>query len=795
VHLPFAARIVGSIAARVFITFGLTVLSAVLVALVSLSATRDATRRLEQLQDTQQRLSTALKELELGAERENDGVQAYLLSGDERYLQDQAEGQRRFEQAFLDLEGLTDADAGLDRLDAIYLANQRFENSAASQLALYRQNWQRSAIFLWRTEGQDTKRLLEERISDYREWYESTTLADIAAARDAGGRAMLLAVVLILLTAAGSLALGLNLTRSLSRRLGALTMAARAIERDDLTARAVVAGQDEVTELAAAMNRMAEHLETSQRELEESRRRLAQSLEEFRLLSENANDIVYALDVDGCYRYVNPAIEHIAGYRPSEVVGRHFSEFLPEEIRTAQSESFARRMRGEEVSDTAEIEYLGKGGRLVPLDLRIGTVHRDGQIVGMQGIARDVTQRKAMEAQIRQLAEQEHQRAEQLQEVARVGQTIARLASLDELLPKIAGLLHEVFGYERVAIFLLDAESRLSSLRASAGDYAALGPVPFSVSEDQGVVGWVAAHGEPLRLGDVRGDPRYLEIPATAGTRSELAVPIRAAGEVLGVVNLESREPDHFDANDEATLIILADQIATAIQNARLFEQQHGLAVADERNRLAREIHDTLAQGLTAITLQLEVADALLDVGTEQARPMIIKALELTRANLEEARRSVMDLRAAPLQGRDLPGALEELVSGFGREHGLRADFMTRNVSGRLPAAVEAGLYRIAQEALNNVLKHAQASTVHLTLARADDTLLLVIEDDGRGIDPATSRPDRRNGGFGLIGMQERARLLGGELQIVSEPGAGTRVEVEVVVPSRRESAVAAGRT
>jgi signal transduction histidine kinase len=120
---------------------------------------------------------------------------------------------------------------------------------------------------------------------------------------------------------------------------------------------------------------------------------------------------------------------------------------------------------------------------------------------------------------------------------------------------------------------------------------------------------------------------------------------------------------------------------------------------------------------------------------------------------------------------------------------------MTRNVSGRLPAAVEAGLYRIAQEALNNVLKHAQASTVHLTLARADDTLLLVVEDDGRGIDPTAPRPDRRNGGFGLIGMQERARLLGGELQIVSEPGAGTRVEVEVVVPSRRESAVATGRS
>ena len=101
---------------------------------------------------------------------------------------------------------------------------------------------------------------------------------------------------------------------------------------------------------------------------------------------------------------------------------------------------------------------------------------------------------------------------------------------------------------------------------------------------------------------------------------------------MLGCSNLESREPDQFDANDEATLMILADQVGTAVQNARLFEQQHGLAVAEERNRLAREIHDTLAQGLTAVTLQLEVADALLRAGGT-GPPEDLKALELTRAN------------------------------------------------------------------------------------------------------------------------------------------------------------------
>src|SRR5439155_9705563 len=294
----------------------------------------------------------------------------------------------------------------------------------------------------------------------------------------------------------------------------------------------------------------------------------------------------------------------------------------------------------------------------------------------------------------------EHHRADQIQAAARIARKIARLASLDDLLPNAASLLHELLGYERVAIFMVDGETRLATLRAWAGRFAAPAPKLFSLTEDQGIVGWVVAHGQPLRVPDVRNEPRYLAVPATEGTRSELAVPIRTGGQLLGVLDVESSEVEAFDANDEATLMILADQIGTAIQNAQLFEQQHSLAVAEERNRLAREIHDTLAQGLTAITLQLEVADALLEVGPDEARPKIAKALELTRANLEEARRSVMDLRAAPLQERTLPAALGELVSGFGRDRGVRADFGARAVGGRLPAPLEAGLYRIAQEAL-----------------------------------------------------------------------------------------------
>ena len=595
------ARLAGSLGAQVLGAFGLTVVLTLLAALISLSATRDATLRLQALQEAERRMVSAIKDLELGAELQSDAVQAFLLSGDPRYLNDQARGQARFGEAFGTLEARTAADEGLDRLDAIARARERFESSAASQLALYQQGWRRSATFLWGSEGQQAKQQLEEQINAYRAWYEAAVQEGVAAAQWRGRAALVLSILLIVLAAAGGLVVGIRLTRSVASRLGALAAAARAIGQDDFSVRTAVAGVDEVAALGTAMNRMAEHLEQSQRALEESRQKLRQSLEQYRLLSENAMDIVYALDRDGRYSYINASIEQLAGYRPDELIGRRFTEVLPPELRAARLESFERRMRGEDEGTSAEIEYLAKDGRRIPLELRLATIRRDGEIVGMQGIARDMTRRKALEAQIRRLAEQEHRRAEQLQEVARVGRKIARLASLDELLPNVAGLLHEVFGYERVAIFLFDQESHLASLRAWAGRFAAPPPKLFSLGEEQGIVGWVAARGEPLRVGDVRNEPRYLEVPATAGTRSELAVPIRVGGQVLGVLDVESLEIDGFDASDEATLMILADQIGQAIQNAQLFEQQHNLAVAEERNRLAREIHDTLAQGLTAI--------------------------------------------------------------------------------------------------------------------------------------------------------------------------------------------------
>src|SRR5690606_38992753 len=212
-----------------------------------------------------------------------------------------------------------------------------------------------------------------------------------------------------------------------------------------------------------------------------------------------------------------------------------------------------------------------------------------------------------------------------------------------------------------------------------------------------------------------------------------------------------------------------------AIERARFYERSAELGAERERNRLAREIHDTLAQGFSAIALQLETADAILEAGGDAARvhKAVQQALALARAHLDEARRSVLDLRAAPLEGRTLAAALAVLASETTARHAIRVGFSAIGASRPLPAAVESGLYRVAQEAIRNIVQHAATGAAQMTLTVTPARVTLTVEDAGRGFD-SDQTPAQR---FGLMGMNERLKLLGGALTIASAPGRGTRIE------------------
>jgi two-component system, NarL family, sensor kinase len=263
-------------------------------------------------------------------------------------------------------------------------------------------------------------------------------------------------------------------------------------------------------------------------------------------------------------------------------------------------------------------------------------------------------------------------------------------------------------------------------------------------------------------------------VDGTDGLRYHASIPLYAQEKKLGVMNVASPGWRSLSPEDLQLLYTIGDLLSIAVERAELFARSTRLGAVEERNRLAREIHDTLAQGLTATTLQLESADALLDAGSEKAHGPLRRALSLTRSNLEEARRSVLDLRASPLEGRPLSEALKALVERWEAETGIAARYGAVNGSRPLPPSVEAALYRICQEALTNVARHAGAERATVRLVATPDRVRLAVEDDGSGFDAAGVPEDRH----GIVGMRERAEVLGGTLEVRSEPGEGTRIEV-----------------
>ncbi len=389
-----------------------------------------------------------------------------------------------------------------------------------------------------------------------------------------------------------------------------------------------------------------------------------------------------------------------------------------------------------------------------------------------------------LERKVEERTRQERLRAEQLRTLNEVSRKISSVVKLDELLLHVGNLLRETFNYHNVNIFLLDPESGGLVLKAVclSGQKAIIPvEVPLEVGGSS-IVGWVAQTGEPILANDISEEPRYKAVEALKDIKSELAVPVKLGDKVLGILDIESTEVDAFDEADLFTAQTLADQLAIAIENARLYEETRHMAVMEERNRMAREIHDTLAQGFSGIIMQLEAAEQALGEDMAAVERHINQARSLARKSLAEARRSVWNLRPQALEQFPLPEALKHEVDKFAQVSGVSAEFQVVGAKRSLPAEVEAVLLRICQEALTNVRKHAGASEVEVRLVFDEEAVELVVSDNGRGFEAKVPSEEevRKRGTFGLISMRERARSIGGHFEILSESGKGTIVRVTV---------------
>jgi signal transduction histidine kinase len=384
--------------------------------------------------------------------------------------------------------------------------------------------------------------------------------------------------------------------------------------------------------------------------------------------------------------------------------------------------------------------------------------------------------RNELEQKVEARTRGERRRSDQLRAINELGRRISAILSLDELLPYLANSLQQTFNYSVVSIFLLDSSQEGVVLKAGAGGHGEAIPLGFMARLGEGIVGMVAKSGEPWNVGDVASEPGYVPSREIADTRAEIAVPIKLGASTFGVLDVQSTTLDAFDEIDLFTVQTLGDQLAIAIENARLYQESRDVAVIEERNRMAREIHDTLAQGFTGIVLQLEAAEQALAEDNKDAQQHLDRARALAKESLKAARRSVWALRPRELEQLPLVAAIRREIEQFTQDTGVRASLNTAGDSRNPSAEIENALLRICQEALTNVRRHAQASRVEIGLAFDEGGVRLSIDDDGAGFDPDARIEDR----FGLISMGERAKLLGGALIVSSEKGKGTHLEVTI---------------
>jgi nitrate/nitrite-specific signal transduction histidine kinase len=375
------------------------------------------------------------------------------------------------------------------------------------------------------------------------------------------------------------------------------------------------------------------------------------------------------------------------------------------------------------------------------------------------------------------------QRAGQLYTINEISRKISSIINLEELLPFVANLLRQTFNYDNVNIFLFEPDSgRMVLKEICISGYEGVIPleVPLEMG-DEGIVAWVAQIGEPLLVNDVRSEPKYVPVEDLKDTQSELAVPVKIGTKILGVLDIESNSVDAFSEADLSTAQTLADQLAIAIENARLYKQTGQMAVMEERNRMAREIHDTLAQGFTGIILQLEAMEQALERKKEEdVVAHLNRARSLARGSLSEARRSVWNLRPEALEKLKLSDAMRQEIVKFSQSTNINASFNITGESHDLHPDQETTLLRICQEALTNIRKHAKASEVEVNLNYDKVAVVLTVRDNGKGFPGDEKTQSSKSKGFGLISMRERTKSVGGKFAVQSEPGKGTVITVTV---------------
>lgn len=369
-------------------------------------------------------------------------------------------------------------------------------------------------------------------------------------------------------------------------------------------------------------------------------------------------------------------------------------------------------------------------------------------------------------------------RRHELEALYRADETLHSSLRLDDVLRALVDIAVDVVHADKSSVHVLDEDHRVLVTHAQRGYSDATSRITLRLGEDLVLDDELAP--TLVVVYDATNDPRISsgrahEIVENEGVRSGVAAPIVVAGKPFGLFSIAFCTPHAPTLEEQRLVHALAQRAGLAIHNARLFEQAQQVATAEERQRLARELHDAVTQTLFSASLIAEVVPRLFERDPEQARQRLEELRRLTRGALAEMRTLLLELRPTALSETPLAQLLRQLAEATATRANLKIDVRAADADTSLAPEVQLALYRVAQEALNNTVKHAGAQCAGIHLRRRPARIDLHLIDDGRGFDPATTIP----GHLGLGIMHERARGIGARLRIESRAGGGTRVHVQ----------------
>lgn len=361
--------------------------------------------------------------------------------------------------------------------------------------------------------------------------------------------------------------------------------------------------------------------------------------------------------------------------------------------------------------------------------------------------------------------------------LVRAGLVLASEMSLPSILQKFVELACDVADARYGALGVLDPEGRMIQEFITQGvtdeERRAIGPPPIG----KGILGALITEARPFRLAMIQDDPRSVGFPPNHPfMTSFLGVPIKVRDRVYGNLYLtEKRASAEFTAADEEAVLTLAAQAGVAIENARIREELQRLAVLEDRERIAQELHDGVIQSLFAVGMALQAATALIE-DPHALRERLATAVDDVDRVIRELRNYIFGLGPGGVADRELDRAIRDLVEEYrrGTDVAIRADVDPEAAS--LLAPKSAHVVQAAREAISNAIRHAEAKSVSVVLGQEDGAALLEVEDDGRGFEPQAAA----DAGRGLGNLRARAEALGGTLEIRSEPGAGTSVRIRI---------------